>query len=345
MPQSLPTAEFLELARTRPVIDVRSPAEFAHAHVPGAVSIPLFDNEERARVGTTYKQIGRDEAVLQGLDVVGPKLAGFVRQVRELAAYGDDMLVHCWRGGMRSGSFAWLLETSGFRVATLQGGYKAYRQEVLQAFEQPQNIVILGGKTGSAKTDVLAQLQQRGEQVIDLEALANHKGSSYGRIGQLPQPTSEQFENLLYQQWTQLDPTRRVWIEDESRSVGVCFVPPGLWQQMRTAPVVFLDVDLEQRVDYLVDTYGQFPHEELLEATDRLKKRLGNDRHQLAMQAIERRDYAEVTRITLQYYDKAYLFGLAQRDSVQVHKIEVPGIDPAQNAETLIKWAESKFNE
>lgn len=342
MPTPLTPSDFLEKARTRPVIDVRSPGEFAHAHLPGAVNIPLFDDAERAQVGTRYKQVSRDSAVLLGLELVGPKLAGFVRQVRKLNPDGDEVLVHCWRGGMRSGSFAWLLETAGMRVSTLIGGYKAYRTEVLTSFSQPRDVLILGGKTGSAKTETLHELARLGEQVIDLEALAHHKGSSYGMIGQLPQPTSEQFQNQLHREWLALDPTRRIWLEDESKSVGICFIPDGLWTQMRQASVAFLDVPVEARVRFLVETYGQYPHEALVEATERIRKRMGNDRNQLALEALKRRDYGLVAELTLGYYDKAYLHGLAQRPPECVHPIPTAGIHPAETAKRLVAWADER---
>lgn len=336
MPQSLTIDEFLEKAKTRPVLDVRSPGEFAHAHLPGAVNLPLFDNPERAEIGTIYKQIGKDDAVLRGLELVGPKLAGFVRTARELTPDGGEVLVHCWRGGMRSGSMAWLLQTAGLPTATLQGGYKAYRQAVLQEFEKPLNLLVLGGKTGSAKTEVLHELACRGEQILDLEALAHHRGSSYGMLGQPPQPSGEQFENLLFAAIRKLDPTRRIWVEDESRKVGTCVLPDGFWRQFMAAPVLALDVPLEARVAFLVKTYGQFPREALRAATERIRKRLGNDRAQVALEALDRGDYAEVVRLTLAYYDKAYQHGLSQREPGKVRKIEVEKIDPAGNAERLL---------
>jgi tRNA 2-selenouridine synthase len=178
MVKQLSVEEFLEKAQSLPIVDVRSPGEYDHAHIPGAVSIPLFDNDERALVGTKYKNAGKDSAVLLGLDLVGPKLAGFVKQSKKLNPQHKEVLVHCWRGGMRSGSFAWLLDTAGLTASTLVGGYKAYRNAVLSAFAEPRNLIILGGKTGSGKTDILKELARQGEQIIDLEGLAHHKGST-----------------------------------------------------------------------------------------------------------------------------------------------------------------------
>ncbi|MBC3785384.1 tRNA 2-selenouridine(34) synthase MnmH [Spirosoma utsteinense] len=339
MVNQLSVDEFLAKAQSLPVVDVRSPGEYDQAHIPGAVSIPLFDNEERALVGTKYKNAGKDSAVLLGLDLVGSKLAGFVKQSKKLNPQTKEVLVHCWRGGMRSGSFAWLLDTAGLTASTLAGGYKAYRSAVLSAFAEPRELIILGGKTGSGKTDILKELARQGEQVIDLEGLAHHKGSTYGAIGQLPQPATEQYENLLFGVWRTLDRNRRIWIEDESRNVGSCFVPMALWQQMRAAPVAFVDVPKAVRVQRLVAEYTGIDHSLLVEATQRISKRLGGKVTKDALEALTRNDYAAVADLTLDYYDKAYLHGLSQRDQAQVHPLDVSVDSPAETARWLIDWA------
>ncbi|QJD78331.1 tRNA 2-selenouridine(34) synthase MnmH [Spirosoma rhododendri] len=342
MVKKLSIDTFLAQAQALPVIDVRSPGEFEHAHIPGAVSIPLFDNDERALVGTKYKQAGKDSAVLLGLGMVGPKLADFVKQSRRLNPQQKEVLVHCWRGGMRSGSFAWLLDTAGLTVSTLVGGYKAYRNAVLDAFAQPRQLIILGGKTGSGKTDILHELARQGEQVIDLEGLAHHKGSSYGAIGQKPQPATEQFENLIFQDWRNLDANRRIWLEDESRNVGSCFIPMPLWQQMRAAPVAFVDVPKSVRIQRLVQEYTGIDHALLVDATERIRRRLGGKVTQDALDALARFDYATVADLTLDYYDKAYLHGLSQRDPATISTIPISTDAPTQTATQLIEWADQQ---
>lgn len=342
MANRLSIDDFLAKARSLPVIDVRSPGEYDHAHIPGAVSIPLFDDEERALVGTKYKNAGKDSAVLLGLDLVGPKLAGFVKQSKKLNPKSKEVLVHCWRGGMRSGSFAWLLDTAGLTASTLEGGYKAYRNAVLSGFGEPRSVFLLGGKTGSGKTDILKELARQGEQTIDLEGLAHHKGSTYGAIGQLPQPATEQFENLIFNEWRTLDPARPIWLEDESRNVGSCFVPMPLWQQMRAAPVAFVDVPKAVRVQRLVAEYAGIDHNLLVEATARISKRLGGKVTKDALDALTHNDYATVADLTLDYYDKAYLHGLSQRDPATIHRLEVTNDNPAQTAQRLIAWADKR---
>ncbi|OIN57738.1 tRNA 2-selenouridine(34) synthase MnmH [Arsenicibacter rosenii] len=337
--KQLSVADFLNEAGRLPVIDVRSPGEYVHAHIPHAINIPLFDNDERAKVGTKYKHAGKDAAVLLGLELVGPKLAGFVKQVRRLNPEGKEVLVHCWRGGMRSGSFAWLLNTAGIRARTLEGGYKAYRSEVLSAFAQPRQLMILGGKTGSGKTDILKELARQGEQVIDLEAIARHKGSSYGAIGQLPQVSSEYFENELFDAWRQLDPARRIWLEDESRTIGTCFIPYPLWLQMQAAPTVVVEVPRHERIARLVREYSGEGIEPaaLIEATRRIQKRLGGKATQEAIDAITTRDYATVADIALSYYDKSYLTGLSLKKSTDLYTFDAPTDNPSLSATQLIQ--------
>jgi tRNA 2-selenouridine synthase len=337
MPSPLRPFDFLEKARVLPIVDVRSPAEFAQGHIPGAVNIPLFSNEERAQVGTAYKQVSHQDALLLGLDIVGPKMAGFVRQSQALTD-GNEVLVHCWRGGMRSGSFGWLLETAGMKVSTLMGGYKAFRNQVLEGFAEQRNIRILGGKTGSGKTEILHELRALGEQVIDLEHLAHHKGSSYGAIGQPAQPSNEHFENKLYMEWRQTDPARRVWIEDESRSVGRCLLPEAVWVQMQQAPLVLVDLDKSLRIERLVREYACLDMSLLYEATHRIQKRLGGQHHKAAIEALDHHDFVRVAEITLTYYDKAYLHGIQSRPVAYTY--QPPLDDPVNTARQLIAWAE-----
>jgi tRNA 2-selenouridine synthase len=339
MSKTLPIHQFLEKAQTTPVIDVRSPGEFAAGHIPGAVNVPLFSNEERAKVGTRYKQAGRDLAVLTGLELIGPKLAGFVKQSRKIAP-GGEVLVHCWRGGMRSASFGWLLQTAGLEVAgILQKGYKAFRQEALQFFDKSLPLVVLGGQTGSGKTEILHQLRQLGEQVVDLEELAHHKGSSFGAIGEAAQPTVEQFENNLFVSLRALDPGRRIWLEDESVTIGTVRIPAPFFNQMRQAPVVFLEVPKEERIVRLVRMYTDCDPLLLTQAVERIHKRLGGQHYNRAMHALATGDYATAADVSLTYYDKAYLFGLSKRAPETIHRLSVAGLSPGEVARQLVAYA------
>ncbi|MBW4695596.1 MAG: tRNA 2-selenouridine(34) synthase MnmH [Lyngbya sp. HA4199-MV5] len=332
MPPSLPLADFFTAPGA--ILDVRSPAEHKQGRIPGAVSFPLFSNDERAQVGTCYKQQGRDEAVELGLSIVGPKLATFVAQAKVLAP-NRAVRVHCWRGGMRSGSMAWLLETAGFQVTLLDRGYKGFRYWVHAALMEPKPIVTLGGMTGTGKTTILHTLRKQGEQILDLEQWANHRGSSYGNLGLPPQPSTEQFENLIAIEWSQLTRDRPIWIEAESRMIGSCRVPDGLFQQMVSAPVLQVERSRQERIHLLLEDYGVVDRGALLEATVRLKKRLGSERTQQAVNFIQEGNLAAAVDTVLDYYDKAYHYDLKRRQ-VDVTSIDVTGLQETELVNALV---------
>ncbi len=332
----LSAVSFLQQAEQLPIIDVRSPAEFAAGHIPGAHNIPLFDNNERATVGTTYKQIGRQEALLEGLDLVGPKMRSFVEDAYLLAP-NKKVLVHCWRGGMRSESFAWLLKTAGMEVSTLQGGYKAYRSHALESLQKPAHLMIVGGETGSGKTDILKALAEQGEQVIDLEALAHHKGSSFGGIGQAAQPTTEQFHNDLFEKWRKLDPLRPIWLEDESFSIGSVQLPYELWEQMKAATLFRLAIPKEERIKRLVKEYGQQDRIALTTAIQRIEKRLGGLRTERALNDLEENRLDAVADNLLTYYDSSYHRNMDRRPAEQIIPLNCNQDDPIANALEILK--------
>lgn len=335
---SISSLDFLVQRNTKVVIDVRSPGEFEKAHIPNAVNLPLFSNEERAMVGTTYTRQGKDIAVELGLKYVGPKLHTFVQNARKLSG-GHDLIVHCWRGGMRSASMAWLLDTAGFNVTTLRGGYKTYRKLCQEQFETPRKIVVLSGSTGSGKTEVLQHLKRLGEQVVDLEGIANHKGSAFGALGQDPQPSTEMFENLLFEELIKLDPSRPVWLEDESASIGTVFIPTAFYKQMGSSPIMYMNIPKEIRVERLVKEYGCFSKEQLVGCVKKIEKRLGTDNAQACVLAIESGDLIKVAEMTLSYYDKCYSFSLGERTTSLLYRSTVNKPDMEKNALALIQEA------
>lgn len=304
--------DFLAQSHNRLLIDVRSEAEFAQGHIPGAVNMPLFSNEERAKVGTLYKQVGQREAMLLGLDIVGPKMSAMVKQVEGLTQ-DKEIFVHCWRGGMRSQSVAWLLSLFGYQAHTLQGGYKGFRSWVLSYLGQPFPLRVLGGLTGSGKTFVLNELSNLGAQVIDLEALANHKGSAFGALGMGGQPSNEHFENSLATQLSHMDLSKCIWIEDESRGIGTVYIPNLFFLQLQQAPMCFMEVPFSRRVTALVQEYGKHPKEALGMALSQVKKRMGGLIYQQAMSALEEGNLTQVAEIALAYYDKSYFYALTRR--------------------------------
>lgn len=299
--------------------------------------MPLFNDEERAIVGTKYTKQGKDLAVLAGLEMVGPKLADMVRFGRKKANANGEIAVHCWRGGMRSGSVAWLLETAGFKVYLLRGGYKAYRTYLREQVDrQEATINILGGMTGSGKTDILLEMKQQGAQVIDLEGYANHKGSAFGAIGQAPQPFAEMFENMLFDEWKTFDFSRPIWLEDESKSIGKVAIFDELFRKMRQAKLYRITIPKELRVARLVKDYAGFGDELIQEALMKIERRIGPDTYKICLAALERHDYALIADLTLRYYDKAYLMQNEKRSASSIVDITLDYDDPQQAARSLL---------
>lgn len=329
----------------RVLIDVRTPAEYKNGHIPGALNLPLFSDEERVVVGTTYKQDSPEAALLTGLDFVGGKMSYFVKEAEKLAP-DQKVIVHCWRGGKRSGSMAWLLDMAGFNVQVLEGGYKAYRTFLLSKLSNDfPKMIILGGFTGSAKTEILHHIRAKGEQFLDLEGIARHKGSAFGALGQELQPQVEQFENDLYKAFSKLDTSKRFWVEDESRSIGRVYVPQDFWAGMRRRPVIFLKRPTEVRTAHLMKEYACFSPEELSHSFEKISRRLGGQHLKTALEALQNNDYGAAAAIALRYYDKAYGNSLERRtETCEVIPFETNETSHEIIAEQLIKFANERFD-
>lgn len=345
MPETLEIEAFLSRDNL-PIIDVRSPGEFEKGHLPGAWNIPLFDNEERAVVGTLYKKKGKELAIQEGYEIVQPKLPFFLAEVGQLlkgqngeVKNSKEVLVHCWRGGMRSAKFAEFLNENGFRASTLNRGYKAYRRHVLDQFEQLPDFVLLGGETGSGKTELLKEIEKAGESFIDLEALARHKGSAFGALGEADQPSQEQFENDLAEA---IKKSRKeggiVWLEDESRTIGTCRIPDSMWFKMKEAPILRVQIPKENRINRLVKEYGHFSREELARSILKIKKRLGPQHAKRALEELDKGNLAEVVEMALVYYDKAYNYCHELRDYKDVYFVECDGEDMSEWARKVIEF-------
>jgi len=337
MAKVLEPKEFLELGKTIPMVDVRTSAEFENGHIPGASNLPIFTNDERAVVGTKYKRAGKDSAVLLGLELVGPKLARFVRMAKKISPQ-KEILIHCWRGGMRSGSMAWLFETAGFKVYLLKGGYKAYRGYIREQFSQKSKVLVLGGMTGSGKTEVLHEMQKQGAQVLDLEGVANHKGSVFGALGQEDQPSNENFENELAKVWLDFDNDKPVWLEDESKSIGSVWINDALFERMRSAEVIKMELPKKERINRLVKEYACFEREVLAHMISKIEKRLGGLNVKKSYESLETNDFATVADITLSYYDKAYNHGLEKREGQTIHNLELEKDNPVENARLILEF-------
>ena len=355
--QKISTGQLLQLSEQFPVLDVRSPGEYIHAHIPDAYSLPLFNDEERKIIGTAYKKESREKAIKLGLDFFGVKMRPMVEEAEKIvSSYGlrvvtnatrnpqpatsKTMIVHCWRGGMRSSAVAWLLNFYGFNVYLLEGGYKDYRNWVLSQFEKSYDFNIVGGYTGSGKTELLKALQLKGHAVIDLEGLACHKGSAFGALGQLAQPTNEMFENLLAGALHQ-NKEKFFWLEDESQRIGSLNIPHSFWHTMRSKPVYFIDIPFEKRLEYIHSGYGSISKELLINAIVRIKKRLGPLETKTAIGFLVEDDVKECFRILLSYYDKTYLKALQNRENLAslLNKTGCLGVDAISNTEKLISCA------
>ncbi|NMC37715.1 MAG: tRNA 2-selenouridine(34) synthase MnmH [Bacteroidales bacterium] len=338
--QKLDVNEFLKRADSIPVVDVRSPSEFMSGHIPGAYNIPLFDDDQRKAVGIKYKESGRNDSIIEGLRLTGPLFHTMLETALKISDE-NRLLVHCWRGGMRSEAMAWLFSQAGIEADVLEGGYKAYRQHILNSFTGNKKMIILGGLTGSGKTEILRYLRNSGEQVLDLEGLANHKGSAFGSLGQNPQPTSEHFANLLYEQWRRADSSKPLWVEDESKNIGTVFMPGEFYLNMQKQPAVVLLIDLKIRLPRLVSEYAGYPAADLISSVRRISKRLGGNNSKEAISSIEKGNFAKAAEIALKYYDKAYLYGLKKKPADKIIYIESDTDDIRINAEKILKASKS----
>jgi tRNA 2-selenouridine synthase len=318
--------EFFLLREQLPVIDVRSEGEYEAGHIVKTQNIPLLNNAERILVGTDYKQKGQLEAIKTGFRLVGPRLLQIINDTEKITP-NKEAIIHCWRGGMRSSNFCQFVGMAGIQTHQLRGGYKTYRTEALESFKKPYRFYLIGGCTGSGKSEILRALAEQGEQVIDLESLANHKGSVFGGLMQPPQPTTEQFQNNLFEAFRKLDQTKRIWIEDESVAIGKIFLPSDLWVTMGQSPVLEIELSKELRIQRLVAEYGHADKSKFLEAMERIVKKLGGQHFKAAKEQFLAGDMAGTIDILLTYYDKAYHNGLDRKVKRVTEKIEWDGKD------------------
>lgn len=349
--QKISIDEFIQQASSGIIIDVRSPGEYEHAHIPTAFNLPLFTNEERALIGTTYKKQSREAAIKAGLPLFGNKMLGMIEQVEDWINQRQKnkeeakptIFIHCWRGGMRSAAVAWLLDLCSYKVIQLIGGYKAYRNWVLAQFDIPYSFKVLGGYTGSGKTEILQTLQKRKHRVIDLEGIAHHKGSAYGAIGQPDQPSQEMFENnlalALHEQNFKNNNKEIIWIEDESQRIGTVLIPTPLFHLIRNSTCYFITIPFDERLSFILEGYGKFDKQSLMNATLRIQKRLGGLETKTAINHIIEGAYKEAFTILLKYYDKWYEKNAHNQTLPKIELIPILAekVDPLLNAELIEK--------
>lgn len=301
------------------LIDVRTPAEFAEATIPGAVNIPIFSNEERARVGTVFKQQGKKDARRLGVELVSPRIPELIRQV-EAAQEGHSgpVVVFCWRGGMRSLSITSFLNLAGIPARQLEGGHKAFRRMVVDYFEnhQWQPVYVLRGLTGVGKTRVLHDLQQRDYPVIDLEGLANHRGSAFGALGLEPQPSQKMFEARLWKLLDRLGDSPYLLTEGESLHIGRILVPKRFHQAMQVQESLWLNASLETRTRIILEEYPALDQlrDQFTRPLNSLKERLGKAVLEEFNQLLESGQWDTLVReLMVRYYDPLYMHTLPEQ--------------------------------
>lgn len=327
-----------------PVLDVRSPGEYQKAHIPGAQSFPIFSNDERHLIGTAYKQESREKAIKLGLDFFGKKMVTMVEEAERLVQRqpSREVIVHCWRGGMRSAAVAWLLDLYGFKVFLLTGGYKSFRRWAVGCFDQSYSLRILGGCTGANKTGVLHELEKNGAAVIDLEKLASHKGSAFGNLDLISQPSQEHFENLLaLELYHKTKTNTAIWLESESQRLGLLNIPFSFYQIMTSQTLVYLDVPFEQRLALLVSQYGSYDKEKLINAIVRITKKLGGLETKTAINALLENDIKGCFTVLLRYYDKLYKRSVEKSEITERPLIYVSSetTDAKHNCQLLLNHA------
>lgn len=319
------------------IIDVRSPAEFDNGHIPRALNLPLFNDEERAKIGIIYKQLGKHQAIDLGIDIVGLKLSMFKDSIRQKFS-NPELLVYCWRGGMRSASMGWLIEILGKKVYVLENGYKSFRNYIKNYLNTIQlNLLVLGGKTGTGKTTILNLLKDKGEQIIDFEKLADHKGSAFGNITSIKRVGTEEFENNLFSELIRLDLSKPIWVENESRGVGLAQIPENIWTQMRAAQVFQIEIGLENRLKNLLTDYSTDQVQKLILGFEKIRKRLGHKNTDCAIDFIQNGNLKEAAKIALLYYDKTYLYGSLLREPHKILTLEFEHRDFEIITEKIIK--------
>ena len=325
-----------------PLIDVRSPGEYYKGNLPNSINIPLFDNEERAKIGTLYKNYGREKAVMQGLEFLANKIENMLENIFEVLnlykvqnnnskSEEINLKIYCARGGMRSQSISWLLEKYNQKNITLNGGYKSYRKSTLDNFNKQWEIILIGGKTGTGKTKLLKLLDENNYQIIDLEGLACHRGSTFGALGMHEQPSNEQFENLIADELKSFRKKDKIFVEAESANIGKCKIPHEFFNQMKTAQRIEIIKSESNRLQELIKTYSIFDEKDLINSVMRIKKRLGPQRTQTAIDSIKNKDWESVCKSVLEYYDKCYEHEKVGKNNIKV----IDMTDMFDNKETL----------
>ncbi|MGJ9458329.1 tRNA 2-selenouridine(34) synthase MnmH [Oceanobacillus sp. CF4.6] len=325
------------------IIDVRSPSEFKDATIPGSINIPFFSDEERAEVGTIYKQVNPQAAKDRGLEIVSAKLPAFIKEFKELEG---KKAVFCWRGGMRSRTSATVLSLMGIKADRLDGGYRCYRNWVVDRLETihwKPDALVLNGYTGSGKTTILQRLHNANYPVIDFEGHANHRGSIFGQIGLEPN-NQKKFDSLLMEDIRRLQNSPYVLLEGESRRIGKVTLPDFMLEKKDKGIQLIIDIPIEERVIHILDDYQPWEHEqECMEAFTRIKRRIHTPIANQIELDLESGNYSQAVRLLLEYYyDPLYDHSANQIPDNQKIRIKANNVDEA--TETLQNYLREKIS-
>lgn len=324
-------------------IDVRSPSEFNESAVIGAQNLPLLNDENRKAIGICYKQKGKDAAIALGYELVNPIRHTFLEDLNRMTET-PQVKIYCARGGLRSSKMAEFLNASGYDVSVLKGGYKAYRNLALDTISGFSNIFILAGNTGCGKTEILGKLNLHGEQTLDLEKLANHKGSAFGALGEQPQPTNSRFSNLIFEHIRHYRPEKRLWVESESFKIGKVALPDELWKNMVMANGIEIVIPLDKRAEYIIGHYGKYPKEDLKASVNKLGDRLDRTEIEEMCERIDKNDLYPVVARLLKYYDKGYKRSREKTNCKNFVKFNLESTDAMINSGILLQHLQkSKF--
>lgn len=336
MNQTLTLEQALELRdRGALFIDARSPAEFAEATIPGALNVAVLDDAERAEVGTLYKQQGKQQARRRGVQLVAPKIPAMIEQVETMRLAGSGLVVvFCWRGGMRSRALTQFLDLAGIPARQMTGGHKAFRRGVIDFFQSAEwgRLLVLRGLTGVGKTRALQQLADVEYPVIDLENLANHRGSAFGSLGLSAQPTQKMFEALLWDQLRRIAPCDFVLVEGESRHIGRVSLPPRVHQTMQSETSLWLKASLSRRTQNILEDYPAIDQlkNQFVAPLLALKDRLGRQTVAELLDLLESGCWQQlVQELMVRYYDPLYRHTLPQ------HRIEIDYSEPIEDFSAL----------
>ncbi|MDC1445913.1 tRNA 2-selenouridine(34) synthase MnmH [Amylibacter sp.] len=320
------------------IIDVRTPAEYAEDHIPGAINLPVLSNSQRKEVGTIYKQVNPFDARKIGGALVANNTANHLQGPLAEKGGGWQPLIYCWRGGQRSSAFATILDQVGWRVRLLKGGYQSYRREIVKTlYETPlaHKFILIGGGTGTAKTALLHQLFEKGAQILDIEGIAAHRGSLFGKIDK-PQPSQKMFETNIAAKLAALDPNKTTFVEAESNKVGECSIPPSVWALMTNASRIQINAPIEARSNFLCKAYEDITHdkEKLKKLIDKLRPYHAKDRiDQWHAQAKVNDWQALATGLITYHYDPRYTKSANTKDDA-IHYVELSNLKDSTLANT-----------